>query len=176
MRLGEASAAVALVLIGFVGGPPPANGQAQDTGGARLAAERFLDNLVGEWMISRKIRGTVEGNTLQVSWVLQHHFVQLHMRDVKEPPGYEALVLIGYEEKNDRYVAYWCDTFGPDQAAAGFGKRQGNAVQFTFNYSDGPFYNTFTWDPEASRWTFLMQSEKKDGTRVVFAEDSVLKK
>ena len=52
-------------------------------------------------------------------------------------------------------------------------QRQGNSVQFTFHYSDGPFHNTFIWDPGASQWTFLMESEKKDGTRVVFAEDTV---
>jgi uncharacterized protein DUF1579 len=176
MHVGTASAAVALVLIGLVRGPHSAKGQGPDAGGTGIAAERFLDNLVGDWQISRKIRGTVVGNTLQATWVLQHRFVQLHMRDVKEPSEYEALVLIGYEEKNERYVAYWCDSFGPDYAAAGFGKRQGNAVQFTFNYSDGPFYNTFTWDPGASKWTFFMESEKKDGTRVVFAEDTVRKR
>jgi hypothetical protein len=176
MRVGNASVAVALVLIGLVGEPPSAKGQAPEAGGARIAAERFLDNLVGEWKISRKIRGTVVGNTLQAAWVLQHRFVQLHMRDVKEPSEYEALVLIGYEEKNDRYVAYWCDSFGPDYAAVGVGKRQDNVIQFTFNYSDGPFHNTFTWDPLASTWTFVMESERKDGSRVVFAEDSVRKR
>jgi hypothetical protein len=176
MRITTAGVGVALVLVGFVGGPLSAKGQAPETGGARIAAEHFLDNLVGEWQISRKIRGTVVGNTLQAAWVLQHRFVQLHMRDVKEPSEYEALVLIGYEEKNDRYVAYWCDSFGADYAAVGVGKRRGNVIQFTFNYSDGPFYNTVTWDPVAFSWTFLMESEKKDGSRAVFAEDSVRKR
>ena len=46
--------------------------------------------------------------------MLQHGFVQLHMRDVKEPSEYEALVLIGYQEKADRFVAYWCNSLGPD--------------------------------------------------------------
>lgn len=176
MRAGKASLAGAMVVVGLAGGPHPAMGQAPVVGDARVAAERFLDNLVGDWQISRKIRGTVVGNTLQAAWVLQHRFVQLHMRDVKEPSEYEALVLIGYEEKSDRYVAYWCDSFGPDYAAAGIGRRKGNAVEFTFNYADGPFYNTFSWDPVASRWTFLMESQQKDGSRVVFAEDSVRRK
>lgn len=176
MQVANARVAVALALIGLIGRPPSAEGEGPDAGAARAAAESFLDNLAGEWQISRKIRGTVVGNTLQAAWVLHHRFVQLRMRDVKEPPEYEALVLIGYEEKNERYVAYWCDSFGPDHAAVGFGKRQGNAVRFTFSYPDGPFYNTFTREPGASQWTFLMESEKKDGTRVVFAEDTVRKR
>jgi len=59
MQVGRASVAVALALIGLVGGPQLAKGQGQDAGGARIAADSFLDNLVGEWQISRKIRGTV---------------------------------------------------------------------------------------------------------------------
>lgn len=176
MQIAKASLAVALVLIGATGEPQSAKREGPEAGATRIAAESFLDNLVGRWRISRKIRGTVVGNSLEATWVLQHRFVQLHMRDVKEPSEYEALVLIGYEEKTERYVAYWCDSFGPDYAAAGFGKRLGNKIQFVFKYSDGPFYNTFAWNPEALTWTFLMESEKRDGARVVFAEDTVRKR
>lgn len=140
---------------------------------SRVEAERFLDHLVGKWQVSRKIRGTVVGNTLDATWVLQHRFVQVHMRDVKEPSEYEALVMIGYEEKTGRYVAYWCDSFGPDFAAPGFGRKQGNSIHFVFNYADGPFHNTFTWDPAGSSWTSRMESEAKDGKRVLFAEDAI---
>ncbi|MBX7187202.1 MAG: DUF1579 family protein [Vicinamibacteria bacterium] len=175
MQIARAGLALALVFVAAAGGAQSAKGEGPEAGGARVAAERFLDNLVGEWQISRKIRGTVVHNTLQATWVLRHRFVQLHMRDVKEPSEYEALVLVGYEEKTERFVAYWCDSFGPDYAAPGFGKRRGNAIEFVFNYADGPFHNTFTWDPKGSKWTLLMESEK-DGARVVFAEDTVTRK
>jgi quercetin dioxygenase-like cupin family protein len=132
----------------------------------------FLQNLVGDWTIERKIRGQVVENTLHVEWVLHHQFVQLHMRDTKQPPEYEALVLVGFDPSTSRYVAQWCDDFGGQYSAIGYGKRQGDSVELTFTYADGPFHNTFTWHPATASWTFLMEAEKKDGTRTVFAEDT----
>ena len=58
--------------------------------------DALLQNLIGSWKVTRRIRGTVVGNTLEAEWVLQHQFVQLHMKDVAEPSQYEALVLIGF--------------------------------------------------------------------------------
>jgi hypothetical protein len=139
-------------------------------------ADPFLQNLVGDWTIARKIRGTVVANTLTGEWVLQHRFVQLHMQAAAEPPTYEALVLVGYDASTDRYVAHWCDTFGAQSAGVGYGKRAGNSIDFVFRYPDGPFHNTFSWDPATSRWTFLMEAEGKDGTRQFFAEDTVRKR
>jgi hypothetical protein len=138
--------------------------------------DQFLQNLVGDWRVSRKIRGTVAPNTLKAEWVLQHQFVQLRMKDVAEPPEYEALVLIGYDAGTDRYVAHWCDNFGAQYAGVGYGKRVGNSIDFVFSYADGPFHNTFSWDPATSTWTFLGEAEGKDGTRRFFAEDTVRRK
>jgi len=78
---------------------PPRRGPLED---------QFLQNLVGDWSIARKIRGTVVANTLEAEWVLQHQFVRLHMKDVAEPSEYEALVLIGYDASTERYVSHWC--------------------------------------------------------------------
>lgn len=166
---------VLLFLAAWPGGPagradepaPPRRGPLQDP---------FLENLVGDWTISRKIRGTVVTNTLKADWVLQHQFVRLHMKDVADPPAYEALVLIGHDAPTDRYVAHWCDSFGAQYAGVGYGKREGDSIDFVFSYADGPFHNTFTWDRAAKTWTFLMQAESKDGTRRFFAEDTVRRK
>jgi hypothetical protein len=162
--------AVASLLLGH----RPARGGDALGGGAR-DAEEFLDKLVGDWQISRKIRGRVEGNRLEAKWILQHRFVQLRMTDVETPPRYEAQILVGFEEKMNRFVAYWCDSYGPDVAAVGHGEKRGNAIEFNFAYPEGPFYNTFTWDPAAGGWTFLMESEK-EGRRVLFALDSATKR
>ena len=56
------------------------------------------------------------------------------------------------------------------------GKRAGNSIDFVFDYTDGPFHNTFSWDPAKSTWTFLIQAERKDGTWQFFAEDTVRRK
>jgi hypothetical protein len=142
----------------------------------RPLEDRFLQNLVGDWTISRRTRGTVVTNTLRAEWVLQHQFVQLHMKDVAEPPEYEALVLIGYDGSRERYVANWCDTFGGQYAGVAHGTRVGNSIDLLFSYADGPFHNTFSWDPATATWTFLMEAEGKDGTRYFFAEDTVRRK
>ncbi len=147
----------------------------QSQGRSGRLDDSFLENLVGNWQISRRIRGTVVRNTLKAEWVLQHTFVQLHMRDVADPPQYEALVLIGYDASGQRYVAHWCDNFGAQYSAVGYGKRVGNVIDFVFSYPDGPFHNRFSWVPARSAWVFLMEAEGKDGKRTFFAEDTVKK-
>lgn len=136
----------------------------------------FLDNLVGSWSISRQIRGTVVENSLDVQWALNHQFVQLHMQGKGTPPAYEAIVLIGYDARASRYVAHWCDDYGGQFSAVGYGKRSGDSIEFTFSYPDGPFHNTFTWDPSARGWTFVLESENGRGERVLFATDTVRKR
>jgi hypothetical protein len=132
----------------------------------------FLDNLVGKWKLTRKVHGTTVVNTLDVKWVLQHRFLQMRMKDVANPPDYEALVLIGYDSVNERYVAHWCDDFGGAYSAVGYGKRDGNSIQFRFEYPDGPFFNTFNWEPVERGWRMVLESSK-DGKRAPFAEDTV---
>ena len=142
-------------------------------GPKRIFKDDFIQNLVGDWKLTRKIRGTEVQNTLKAEWVLNHQFLQLHMKDVAEPPAYEALVLIGYSYDDQKYIAHWCDTYGGKFSAIGYGKRSGDSIEFEFQYPDGPFYNTFTWDPKAKSWTFKMQNQNKEGQRTLFAVDTL---
>ena len=140
--------------------------------------DELLDNLVGDWKLTRKIRGTqtVE-NTLKSEWALNHQFLLLHMKDVSNPPNYEAMVFIGYDNTSDRYVAHWIDIFGGRfSETLGYGKRSGNSIKFVFEYPDGPFTNTFTWSPETKSWIFLMEQKDQKGTWSVFAEDKAVRK
>lgn len=138
---------------------------------------RFDDDLIskleGEWRISRQIRGTTVANRAKATWVLNHQFLQLHMKDVAEPPQYEAIVLLGYVHSEQQYVAYWTDSFGAKYAGVGRGTRSGNAIEFRFDYADGPFFNTFTWSPERREWTFRMESQNAQGARQLFALDTL---
>ena len=150
-----------------------ASAQEAPGGGHRRFDDPLLDSLVGRWNISREIRGKRERNTLDVEWVLQHQFLELHMKDAAEPPQYEALVLLGEDRADGRYVVYWCDTFGGKLSAAGHGKRTGDAIELVFDYPEGPFYNTFSRDPAKGTWTFLMEGQGKDGKRTFFARDTL---
>jgi hypothetical protein len=142
-------------------------------GPKRIFRDDFIENLTGEWKLTRKIRGKEVENRVKAEWVLNHQFLQLHMKDTADPPAYEAIVLIGYAHADQKYVAHWCDTYGGKFSAVGHGKRTGDAIEFVFQYPDGPFHNTFTWDPKAKGWTFRMESQGKDGKRTLFAEDTL---
>jgi hypothetical protein len=133
----------------------------------------FIENLAGRWEVVRSIRGQQVRNTLEADWVLEHQFLRLHMKDVAVPPQYEAIVLLGYSHADSQYVLHWCDTFGGRYSGDGFGRRTGDSIPFTFEYPDGPFFNTFRWHPASKTWTFEMENGDQDGSRSPFAVDSL---
>ena len=165
-------AAIALACIALAG-----SALAQGPSATAKVDDPFLDNLVGHWEITRKIRDRTEKNALDVDWVLQHRFVRLHMKDLADPPKYEAIVMVGFDPQRMRYVAHWTDNFGAQYSGVGYGKRSGDCVEFDFASDDGEhFYNTFTWNPQSRGWRMLLESAGKDGTRRLFAEDNVVRK
>lgn len=134
----------------------------------------FLDNLVGNWRVERKFgSGRTAENTVRAEWVLDHQFLLLHYHDVATPSKYEAMVFIGYNTGDQSYVCHWIDNFGGEFSVLGSGKidAERHAIEFTFNYKDGPFTNKFSFDQATRTWTSLMR-QKKDGEWKVFAEDT----
>lgn len=134
----------------------------------------FLDNFVGNWHVERKFgSGRTAENTMRAEWVLDHQFLELHYRDIATPPKYEAIVFIGYNAGDQSYVCHWIDNFGGEFSARGSGKidSERHAIEFTFNYKDGPFTNKFSFDPATRTWKSLMRQEK-NGEWKVFAEDT----
>jgi Protein of unknown function (DUF1579) len=135
--------------------------------------DALLDNLVGDWHVERKFgSGRTAENTLHAEWVLDHQFLELHYRDMAMPPKYQAMVFIGYNPGDQRYVCHWIDNFGGEFSALGSGKidRERHAIEFTFNYKDGRFTNRFSFDPTTKTWTSLMRQKDK-GEWKLFAED-----
>src|SRR5262245_61801280 len=109
--------------------------------------DNFLDHLIGDWNLTRSIRGATVHNRVSARWILGHQFVRLDMTDAAQQPSYEAMLIIGYDPAKSRYILHWCDTFGGAGSTDGFGVRQGDSVEFRFEYPTGPFFNTFTWFP-----------------------------
>ena len=137
----------------------------------------FLDNLTGEWNLRRSIRGQTVENRVEAKWVLNHQFLLVEMSDAKTPTEYAANIYIGFDDAKKSYVAHWLDVFGGAfSETLGYGKRNGNKIIFLFEYPDGPFRNTFTWDEKQRSWNFLMQNGHKDGSWTLFAEDKLTKK
>jgi len=140
----------------------------------RVFHDDLLEGFVGDWKLTRKIRGQTLQNSVHAEWVLNHQFLFLHMKDVNSPPHYEAMVYIGYDNTSERYVAHWIDVFGGRVSETmGYGTRAGNAIRFNFEYPDGPFHNTLTWNAETKSWTSLMEIKDKNGKWTIFAEDSL---
>lgn len=167
-----------IVLLSLVGSPFLGSGSAHaQTDGPKA---RFDDDLIskleGTWHLNRKIRGTEVQNLVTANWVLNHQFLYVHMKDVKEPPAYEAIVLIGFIHASKKYVAHWTDTFGGKFSAIGTGERTANSIEFRFDYPEGPFFNTFTWLPDTQQWTFRGESLDASGQRKLFAHDTLTRK
>jgi hypothetical protein len=152
----------------------PATQENQPVDGPHTGFEdALLDKLTGEWRLSRKIRNSLEENHVKAEWILSHQFFQIHMKDVKSPPTYEALVLVGYNHELGQYVVYWLDVFGGKFSEKGTGTREGDAIRFVFPYPDGLVHNTFTWNAESQTWRSLIEQQDENGQWSVFAEDSL---
>ena len=162
------------VLILFGAHQLTIHGQEALDGPGRIFNDDLLNNLVGDWKLKREIQGRTAENTASVEWVLNHQFLRIHMKDVKKPAMYEAMVFVGYDNTSERYVAHWLDVFGGRfSETLGYGKRSANSIKFVFEYPDGPFHNTFTWNSETKTWRFLMEHKNKEGKWVVFAKDEL---
>lgn len=154
--------------------PLPAVADHPPEGTKTIFRDPFVYKLVGDWKLTCKIRGKEVQDTLHAEWVLNHQFLQLNMKDMAEPPQYEAIVLIGYQHANKQYVAHWLDVWGGKFSAMVHGKRVGDTIEIEFHYPDGPFYNTFAWNVSEQSWTFTMEGVK-DGKRVPFAVNTLLR-
>ena len=145
--------------------PPPLDGP------HRPVQDSLLDKLTGSWIMAGTVRGQPATSDFRAEWVLNHQFLKIDMRDVNDPPAYQATVYIGYDNASERYVAHWLDVFGGRfSETLGFGQRNGSVIRFVFEYPDGPFHTTFSLDPPTGRWGVLMQDRGADGSWRVFAE------
>jgi hypothetical protein len=137
-------------------------------GPKRIFQDPVFEQLTGTWAMVGVVRSRPATYSLHVEWTLNHQCLKLDMRDVTDPPAYQATVYIGYDNASDRYVAHWLDAFGGRfSETLGFGTRNGNAVLFVFEYPDGPFHTTFTLNPDAKTWNLLMQDR---GTGALWRE------
>lgn len=140
-------------------------------GPKRIFRDELLENLTGDWRITGKVMGRAVENTFRAEWILNHQFLQMHFKDVNNPPAYEALPTIGYDHTSGRYVMHWLDTFGGRWSETlGYGARSGDRIKFVFEYPDGPFHNTLIWQPATKTWRFLLERKNKAGEWTTFAE------
>ncbi|HSE45608.1 MAG TPA: hypothetical protein VLA89_09820 [Gemmatimonadales bacterium] len=163
-----------VVLLVTIAGAGPARAQVDSVppdGSHRIFRDSLLDQMVGPW----EMRGTLRGESVEyrarADWVLNHQFLRLELQEVSSPPAYEALVFIGYDFSKDRYVAHWLDGFGGwASETLGYGQRRGEAIEFLFDYPNGLFQNTMTWDPDRQGWSLALRTKDRAGHWQPFAD------
>lgn len=157
--------AAALAIACFAAAPVAS---AQDTPRA------YLGQLVGCWRLDGEMGGAPLAQNVEARWALGGQFIEMRFVQADAPAAwrsrYEALYLIGYDDRAHRYVLNLFDSFGVASApVAGLGVREGNSIAFAFPYADGDFRNTFTWRPEAREWDMILERRAPAGQFVLFA-------
>ncbi len=135
----------------------------------------FEDSLLNRFTGTWRMVGTVMGDSVEyiceVDWVLNHRFLRWHLKDIQQPPGYEALVFIGWDDEKSRYVAHWLDVYGGKASRTlGFGTRNGNNLELLFDYPEGAFWDVLTFHPREGNWTFVIQQKNQQGLWKEFAK------
>jgi hypothetical protein len=153
----------------------PNSAISQDLDGPNhVFTDALLDNMTGTWNLTGKVMGRNADHTVEAEWVLNHQFLRIHEKD-RNPATtgavpYEAIVMVGYDNLSERYVAHWTDVYGGRfSETLGYGVRNGNDIRFVFEYPDGPFHTTFRWLPDTHQWTWLMETKNKSGQWAEFA-------
>jgi hypothetical protein len=147
--------------------PPPLDGYNV------VMRDTLLDHLAGSWRATRRMGTKSTASQLDVAWILNHQFLQLHYRDTSAS-GYEAMVFIGYDHTSERYVAHWFDIGGARWSETlGYGKPVPHGVEFLFEYPDGPFTNRFTFDAATGEWSALLRQKNAQGVWTTFAEERI---
>jgi hypothetical protein len=143
-------------------------------GPTHIFHDDLLDHLQGTWKVTGPIRGHPAEQQVTAEWVLNHQFLHVHQKGIGSP--YEAEIYLGYDNVSERYVAHWIDIYGGRfSETLGYGTRSGDSIRFVFEYPDGPFRNTFTWDEKTRSWRFFLETKDAVGNWKTFADQTAVK-
>ncbi len=132
--------------------------------------DTFLAQLAGDWDLSGTVRGKPVHYHGTGRWVLRGAWLQLSLRELGTPPGYEANVYIGYDARAHDYIAHWLDQFGAAGArVVATGQRDGQTLVLQFPYTEGAFRDTFKLAGDGASGSLLLESQEKDGAWSTFA-------
>lgn len=135
----------------------------------------LVNHLVGSWKIEGAVMGMSAHHDVEADWVLNHQFLRITEKTSADAPAgeskYDAVWYLGWDGVSERYVLHLMDTFGGRfSETLGYGTRDGNQIKFVFEYPDGPFHNTYRWNPAEKSWQWLLEQKDKDGKWTPFAD------
>lgn len=140
----------------------------------RPSPDSLLAHLTGHWIMRGTVRGQAETYTMEGAWILAGKFVELHMVDATHPPAYEARVFVGADTAAGRLIVHWLDAFGAAYSVpAATGMIHGDTLDFTFQYSTGPFRDLFIYRPATRSWYFRLEDTDSAGHPRLFGEYAV---
>ena len=169
-RIRTIAPSLALALAAALGAQTAAPAPATNESRGTVCHDSLFQQLVGDWTMTGAVKGKPVSYRMHAEWVLQHTFFRIEMQDAAEPSEYQAMVYIGYDNVGDRFVAHWIDVFGGRfSETLGYGKRDGNAITFQFDYPDAPFFTTFTRDTASDGFRLEMKDHLADGSWRSFA-------
>jgi hypothetical protein len=133
------------------------------------------NHMAGTWDLSGQVMGREAHHQVRAEWVLDRQFLTIHEETAPDAPKteqrYEALWFLGYDSVSERYVLHLLDVFGSRfSETLGYGKRDGDQIEFVFEYPDGPFRTTYRWNPADNAWQWRMRQKDKEGRWTDFAD------
>jgi hypothetical protein len=136
--------------------------------------DQLVEHMIGEWKLSGDVMGGAAHHEVHAEWVLNRAFLLIHEKTSSDAPAserrYDAYWYLGYDPVSERYVLHLLDLFGGRfSETLGYGTLDGNKIRFVFEYPDGPFHTTFSWNAENGTWEWLMGQKDKDGKWGAFA-------
>ena len=135
-------------------------------------SDTLLEKLCGHWQLTGHIGQKKIENNFSAEWVLGHQFIQLNFEDIAVPATYFAHVYVGYDCISERYIGHWIDNYGGRfSETLGYGTRKDNAIIFRFEYPDGPFINTISYDSKINEWQLHMTTKNAKGEWVLFGDE-----
>ena len=130
----------------------------------------LLKELDGEWTMKGDVLGKLVTYQMVAGPTLRARYTEMHMRDLAQPPQYEARVFLGFDEESGDLIVHWMDDFGARYSIPhGTGRIDGSTLQFTFPYADGPFRDTLEFDQRNGTWTLRIEAGQPDGSWKHFA-------
>lgn len=135
----------------------------------------LADHMTGNWSMTGQVVRQDAHHSVHAEWMLNRQFLRIEENTVRDAPAserrYNAVWFLGYDEVSERYVIHLLDGYGARfSETLGYGIRNGNEIQFVFEYPDGPFHTTFRWSPASDKWEWLMEQKGKDGKWGQFAD------
>jgi hypothetical protein len=131
--------------------------------------DTLLEKMTGSWILKGSIAGQEVTHDIEVSWILEHQYLQIsEISREKDPDGtaaYEAMVLIGWDSDSSKYACLWLDVTGGGgisaQAVIGYAERDEDKIPFLFKMNEESIWHTtFAYDRITDTWQWNMDGEE----------------